>query len=344
MKVGELREKLAKLKKEEVIKLAVEFYKRVSKENKEYYGLDDMVDNPPKKKEKATKKTAQTLPEVEAEVTTFIEHVRAGYYFDHNKIVPRKERINWRFKVKRWYKVLISKKIKEGNLQIQADLLTQLYVLMCEAAGYHHFSTTDPFQSIGLEQTDFCKTVLTFIGEAEGKRVLADKGIDLVIKNDADANTFTSSLMDELVEALDIPDLKYEAIEKIRKLTAKNGFLPPSPKEKKKPVFLSSARRDAYRQERIHNNYSKLVFRLYMSLYEEERGIEYYKIQYYEKNEEVKLYILIDLLFEHKKMEPIRREIEKGIEQGIKPRKNLMKMLNYIKEKNELPKFMNYFE
>lgn len=340
MKVGELREKLGKLKKEEVIKLAVEFYKRVSKENKEYYGLDDMVDNPPKKQEKATKKIAQTLPEVEAEVTTFIEHVRAGYYFDHNKIVPRKERINWRFKVKRWYKALIGKKIKEGNLHVQADLLTQLYVLMCEASGYHHFSTTDPFQSIGIEQTDFCKTVLTFMGEAEGKRILADKGIDLIIKNDADANTFTSSLMDELVAALNIPDLKYEAIEKARKLTAKNGFLPPSPKEKKKPVFSFSSRRDEYQQERRHNNYTELVFRLYMSLYEEERGIEYYKIQYYRKDEEIKLYVLIRLLFEYQKPGLIRRELETAIKEGIEPRKNLLDLLEHIKENDALPKYM----
>jgi len=342
MKVGELREKLGKLKKEEVIKLAVEFYKRVPKAKREYYDLDELISNPTTKKEKTAKTTALTLPEVEAEVTTFIEHVRAGYYYDHNKIVPRKERINWRFKVKRWYKALIGKKIKEGNLHVQADLLTQLYVLMCEAAGYYHFSTTDPFQSIGVAQVEFYKTVLTFIGEAEGKSALVEKGIDLIIQNGLDRETLYSELMLELVEALNIPDLKYEAIEKTRKLTAKNGFLPP-PKEEENRKFYASSKVDFYQKER-HNNYTELVFRLYMSLYEHERAIEYYKAQHYNRDEEIKLYILISLLFGYKKTDLVRREIEMGIKQGIEPRKNLIKMLEYTKEKNALPKAMNYFK
>ncbi len=336
MKVGELREKLDKLKKEEIIKLAVEFYKLVPKAKKEDYSLDDLINNPSEKKVKATKAKVG-LPEVEAEVTTFVEHVRAGYYYEYNKIVPKKERSTWRFKVKRLYKALINKNIQEGNLQVQSDLLTQLYVLMCEAAGYYHFSTTDPFQSIKVTQVEFYKTVLTFIGEAEGKMALVEKGIDLIIQNDLDRETFYSELMSELVEALDIPNLKYEAIEKARKLTAKNGFL-PSAKKKEKIVFSSSGD-DFYQSER-HNNYTELVFMLYMSLYEHEEAIQYYQTHHYEYNEEVKLYILISILFRYQKPDLIRREIETAIEQGIKPRQNLLSLLKHIKENDKLPKYM----
>ena len=50
MKVAELREKLSQLKKEDIIKLSVEFYKLIPKAKKEDYDLDAFINIPNKKK------------------------------------------------------------------------------------------------------------------------------------------------------------------------------------------------------------------------------------------------------------------------------------------------------
>lgn len=339
MKVGELREKLNKLKKEEIIKLAVEFYKRVPKAKKEDYALDDLINNPSQKKAKVVKSTT-SLFELQFDVDTFVEYAREQYYFAPNQYVSKRERPKWRFKAKRFYKELTNRNLQDGDLQVQAELLSQLYEVLCEACGIIYFNTDDPFRSVGVAQTEFYKSVLTLMEEAEGKSALVEKGIDLIIQNHLDRETLYSGLMRQLVEAINVPDLKYDAIEKTKELTTKNGFSPPVKNPKKR---FSHTKRD-YQQERRHNNYTELVFRLYASLHEYEEAIKYYKKHHYQSDAEVKLYILISLLFTHKKMDLVRREIETGIEQGIKPRENLMKMLDYIKEKNELPKFMNYFE
>ena len=36
----------------------------------------------------------------------FLDCAKAGYYSSPNKVIPKKERSNWRFKVKRYYKEL----------------------------------------------------------------------------------------------------------------------------------------------------------------------------------------------------------------------------------------------
>lgn len=339
MKVPELREKLSKLKKEEVVKLAVEFYKRVPKAKKEDYALDNLINNPNEKKAKVVKSKV-SLFELEFEVSTFIEYAEEQYYFAPNQYVSKRERPKWRFKVKRFYKDLTNRNLQEGDLEIQSELLSKLYELMCKACGYTLFNTDNPFRSVGVTQTEFYKSVLTLMEEAEGKSALVEKGIDLIVQNYLDRETVYSGLMRQLVEALNIPDLKYDAIEKAKELTIKNGFSPSGKKSKGKSRYATTD----YQQQRRHNNYTELVFRLYASLHEYEEGIKHYKKHHYQSDAEVKLYILISLLFNHKKPELICREIETGIKQGIKPRENLIKMLDYIKEKDALPKFMNYFE
>lgn len=123
MKVGELREKLAKLKKEEVTKLAVEFYKLVPKSKKEDYDLDGLINNPQKKK-KTQSKDQVSLETLQQDINTFITNAKNQYYLSSNRIVPKKERSTWRFKVKRWYKELIKTNRRDSDLSLQAQLLT----------------------------------------------------------------------------------------------------------------------------------------------------------------------------------------------------------------------------
>jgi hypothetical protein len=92
MKVPELREKLAKLKKDEIIKLAVEFYKLVPKSKKEDNDLDKLIENPTQPKVSIKISKDIDWNELETEINQFISDAKDQYYLAPNKIISKKER------------------------------------------------------------------------------------------------------------------------------------------------------------------------------------------------------------------------------------------------------------
>lgn len=336
MKVAELREKLGKLKKEEVLKLAVEFYKLVPKAKKEDYDLDGLINNPTEKKSKTKRNTTSlSLFEIEYQVTTFIADAKEQNYISPNRTVPKKERATWRFKVKKWYKELINTKRPDADINAQAELLKKLYELLCESCRYQYFTAHDTFQSVGIDQSVFYHSVLELLQEVEGKSALINQGIGLIVDNYLNRYTLYSTLMIELISLLDIPDLKYQGIDKAKLMIGKTNFIPTS---KKKRYSFSSNNR--FEKERRNNNLTELVFRLYASLFEYDNAITFYEKNHYQRDSEIKLYILISLLLRHRQKDLILQEMEKAIADGIKPRENLLKLVEKIKTTGELPQYM----
>jgi hypothetical protein len=335
MKVAELRAKLAKMKKEEITKLAVEFYKLVPKAKKEDYGLDNLINNPNEKKQTANAKSQLGLADMEAEIKQFLEHARAQYYLAPNRIVPKKERSKWRFKVKRWYKELTNRKREDFNLAKQSELLLELYELISEACGYEYFSAYDPFQSIGITQSEFFRATISLMQEAEGKNETLKKGINLIMDNYLSRESLYSFMMREFIATLSVPALREKGIEIVKSLIIQNGFTPP--KDKKNRWFSSNSE---FLKEEKHNNLTEFGFRLYVSLHETEEGIKFYQANHYSLREEVKLYILVSLLFEERKKKEIKTVIEQGIKNGIEPRDKLLIMLKGINENDQLPQYM----
>lgn len=339
MKVGELREKLSNLPKEEIIKLASEFYKLIPKSKKEDYGLDSMINNPKKKttKKSISKVVKLSLAEIEKEVDKFIINAREQNYLVPNRVIPKKERSTWRFKVKKWYKELINTKRDDSNLGKQAKVLSNLYEIICESCGYEYFSAYDSFESIGISQADFYKSVLILLNESGGKLELIEKGIPLILDNHLNRYTLYSGLMRVFLEFMDLSDLKYKCISKVEQLIKQTNFV-PKPKEQKSWVMFSDG--TEYRKESKNNNLAELGYRLYFELGEYEEGIEFYKSNYYSFSEEVKLYVLIRLLFEGQHKKYILKEIEESKKNGVEPRKKLMDLYRELKDKNEFPKYM----
>ena len=106
MKVNELREIIKKYKKEEQEKIIVELYKRIPKEKKEEYSIDEFIKNLDVKVEKED--TQISIESLEKEVTYFLQCASNELYAIPNKIIPKNERSKWRFKVKTFYKQLNS--------------------------------------------------------------------------------------------------------------------------------------------------------------------------------------------------------------------------------------------
>ena len=334
MKVGELREKLAKKSQGELIKLASEFYKLIPKEKKEDYDVDGMVNNQEVKGAKKVKDSKNlSIIELEHEIVEFIKNAKDQLYLYPNKQVSKKERSTWRFKVKKWYKELINLKRQDANGEKQLELLSNLYELLCESCNYQYFSAYDTFESIKIDQDDFYKSVLELIKAVKGKKGLIEKGVDLILNNPLNRYTLYSGLMMVLIEELDIPDLKNGAIEYVKQLLKQDNYQAPE-----KSSWESSS--EEYRQEERNNNLSELGLRLCISLSEMQKGIQLFKDNYYYRDEEIKLYVLISILMRYKEKDQIRRELELAMQKGIQPREKLLNLLKTIKEENTLPNYL----
>ncbi len=340
MKVDELRVKLFNLEKSDIIKLAVEFYKLVPKAKKEDYNLDTLINTPSVPKEKSSAKVApRTITDIEAEVKAFIVNAKAQNYIESNSTIPKKERATWRFKVKAWYKELINGKIMDSDIAKRAEIIKDLYELLCESCHYSYFSADDTFESVGVSQTDFFQSVLILIEKSEGTIGLVNKGLGLIVNNNLNGFTLYSYLMDEWIDRLQIPEAKYDALELTKKMLIENNFKPPTAQSKRFSYYGNDANNE-YRMRAKNNNLAEMGFRLHSSLLEYDEAIQFYKNHAFETDNEVKLYVLIHLLFSLRLKDYIKAELDAAVKKGEQLRESLLNLKKTIETKNALPDYM----
>lgn len=333
MKVPELREKLAGLSKEDIAKLAVEFYKLIPKSKKEQFDIDGMVASPGKKSGPVKKNEELSILEMGNEIKSFVANARGMCYISPNRFVPKKERSTWRFKAKKWYKELIKTNRADENLELQASLLKDLYELLCESCEYQYFTAFDTFESVGVAQTEFLASLIDMHHKAIGKPNSLEICIRLVVDNALNRYTLYSELMDIVISKHNTIDMLNRGIEISKALLQEHEQKTKNHDKKKSGFSLLSD----YSIKEKYNNLVEFVLRFYLSLYENDHGISYFNALYKETNPEVRLYVLVRVLLEHKLADEIRAEMESKIQSGVKPREGLIKLLDIIKAGNPLP-------
>ncbi len=331
MKVGELREKLAKYKKEELIKIAAEFYKQLPKAKKE--ALQNLIENPAAKPTPVLK-VGLTLEELKIETEAFIINAKEGNYIKPNQMVPKKDRSKWRFLVKRLHKALSKHNRPDKDLGLQAQLLSGLYGVLCQAESLSYFTTPYPFSSVGISKDKFFESILFLIELNEGKAAVVNKGIELMYTHNFGGYYEYKSLQAVFEGFLTIPDLKYQAIEKTTQLLKNNGFAPPK-KNSKKSYYAYN--REKKNREKKNNNLATLGFAMHIGLFEYDEAIAFFDQHYYENEEEVKLYILVKLLFDEGLKDQIKQQLKQAIKRGVQPRQRLMDLLKVILTDDALP-------
>ncbi len=232
--------------------------------------------------------------------------------------------------MKKWYKELINKEREDKDIETQAKLLCDLYSLLCESCMFIYFSGYDSFSSVGVEQIDFYKSVIDLLQEDKGKIDSLKTSIELIINNELNRYTLYSNLMIEFINTLDNVDLKYKAIQITEEVFKNLNY-----KSIKNRPDLNS-----YKIKDTKNNLAELGLRLYLKLYEIEKGIDFFYKYYNEENKEIKLYVLIRILFYEKETQKIKEELQKAIKNGIELRDSLINLLEYINKNNDLPNFI----
>ena len=339
MKLTEVKSYLAGHSEEQLRVAITEIYKAIPKSVKESKDIDSIIKNPDDFIQSRQKGAIrQRIPDIESlksNTETFIQFAKNGYYLSPNSFVSKKERPKWRFTVKRLYKELILSSQYESKLNLATELLEKLYNLLSYSCKYTLFNSYDSFQSVGIEQKNFFNRLLFLKYQIEPKRTFIDNALKLMINNTANRYTLYSSLIEVILSYLKTTDLLEMAIEE-------NDTLLQI--EKEKPVSKSADGYSKYEKERNINNLAEFGFYCYAKLFEMDKAIECFKRNWIEFNEEVKLFVLLRLLFSLNQKECFLREYEEAIHKGVKPRRELNKMYHFTKESGQLPEYFGWIE
>ncbi len=160
MKVAELKEKIEPYKAAQLRRLVVEMYKAMPKALKEGHGIDELIGNPMSGRKKQNAEVPPDIGFLSWEGEQFVDDAYNQYYFAPNSVVPKRERPKWRFIALRLFKQLNKAAADPENAAEAAGLLEKLYGMLCYSCDYVLFSAYDPFQSVGIAQSEFLQAAL----------------------------------------------------------------------------------------------------------------------------------------------------------------------------------------
>jgi len=216
MKVAELRKLVAGHSAEDLRALVVELYKALPKKRKEDEDLQGMLRRPGEIREIRKTRREPRRPDMGAliyDVESFLHAARNQLYFAPNRIIPKRERSKWRFRVKRFVKDLLAAAEAPEDLPEAARLLEELYGVLCTASTQWLFPSEDPFRAVGISQPDFLVHVLTLRQASEPPGDFVRRGLTLALESELDRATVHADLMVALLEHLKTPALRELALE-----------------------------------------------------------------------------------------------------------------------------------
>ncbi len=329
MKIAELRAVLKKHSKPELEFLVAELYKLVPNAKKEDYQIDQLIQKPVKEKKVIKKTLGRPIEDIAIDVKFFHENAIAQNYLIPNKIISKKERPKWRFVVKRLFKEIIEAE-KNANATLRCGQELQvLYETLTHACAWQIFSAYDPFESVGIAQTDFFEQIVKFYRKSMDIGDFITKGIRLVIDNELNRYTLYRNLMELFIIYCETAPMKELAIEKLKELwEIKNK---------------QHAKKDSWRNEEFYkneklNNYTEFIFRFHGHLFNFEEAIKFFNANFIDRDAEIKLYVLIRLLFGFNEKDLIKRELKAN--KGIDLRDSLVDLLNFIEQNDKLPDYL----
>lgn len=283
MLVKELRKEIEKYDKKELSDIIVELYKKIPKSKKEDYDIDNYIKDITSK-EKPKRGKVLTIDELKEEINTFIYYVDNDYYASGNKVISKKERSTWRFKVKRYYKELNKYSPDTDDGRIATFLLIELFKRVSLGSCYLKFSNWETFRAIGISQGEYYDTII--------KRILAngyvkdnlEKSIDL-LNVEKDPYGWSNDMMDVFISSLKTIDTKYLSID----------ILKNKVNDIKNKIAINKRDRD-YELEEQHNRFIEGIVQLYFILNEVEEGVRYFHKNYTYYDKEIKEYVLLNIM------------------------------------------------
>lgn len=334
MKINEVRSQIKNYTKEEMQTLVTEMYKAIPKKVKEEKEIAKLIKDPQYFKGKRKKSNdvveVSNIESLVQEVHIFIEHANLQYYIAPNRIVPKKDRAKWRFKVKKFYRDLLSAfQVPEYRESI-VECMENLYKLLCYASGYYVFTSSEPFNTINISQDEFLKQILVMKKEIADPRSWVTDCIHLVLDNRDDHSYDRLGLHDTFVDLLHTAPLVEIAIVEAKQLQSSLEKQRPNQKKTNFDYELDQL-------ELNINNIVEFVFLCHVKLHEWDEGISYWNRYYKEYDAEISVFRLLYLLETFNRLDEWKQEYKRAVQSGIKVRDRLIIQHNFIKEYGRFP-------
>jgi hypothetical protein len=244
--------------------------------------------------------------------------------------VPKSERPKWRFKAKRFFKEINAAVADRANLEEASNM--RLYEMLCYACDYVLFNAFDPFQSMGIAQTEFLDAVLGLKAEHLELREFIGQGLRLVASSRLSRETIGASLAQVLINRLRTPESLEQAIEQAAALYAQ-----PDPASEEARGRGGGDGGRAYQSREQRNRLAEFGFLAYAKLSDYDKAIDFLRGHYAAADEEVVLYLVLHWLRALDQKALWLREYEQAIQAGIKPRHSLSKAYDQLKAHGQLP-------
>ena len=328
MKIAEVRNIISQLRKEELQTIIAEMYKSMPNKLIESKQIDSLLKQPSYfiEAKKASVKTV-VVPDADdviGEAEEFIDYAYKQYYFAPNQFVHKKDRPKWRFIAKRLYRDLQKCAQSEDSRTDVAETLGKLYQMLCYACRYYLFSSTDPFQSMGVEQAEFLRNVIALKRKADRSEQWIPDVVRLLIGGDVDSQTLHTELMDVILEFTDNAPLKETLLEHCALLRKQieDQYLAA--------MKLKSKRLDEYEFRSKFEKLSLLQLKCGIQLGEYDDAIQSFKEHYSKPYDEISLYVLLEWLEHYQLRDYWVREYQAAGNAGIVPRPGLVKKYESI--------------
>ncbi|MBI2918653.1 MAG: hypothetical protein HYY01_11780 [Chloroflexi bacterium] len=329
MKLSEVRNVLEKYSEDQLRVVIARLYRAIPKAIREEKDIDRIIADPEAsiQSRNGNRQTAPDIEDLRDEADRFVEDAYNQYYFAPNRFVSKRDRPKWRFIVKRLCKDILASAADDNSMPEAAQLLEKLYRLLCYSCAYTLFSAHDSFESVGIEQKEFFRRVLTLKYQYEDRNAFIENALLLMVNNPLNRYTLHEDLMAVILEFAKTPDLKEMTIGHCSDLMETIRSKPLTPEE----------RQWGYERTEKLNSLTKMAFLCYARLYEYANAVSYFKKNYCNDDEEVALYVMLRLLYGLNQKELFLQEYEKALANGVRPRASLRETYRFTKEKGELP-------
>ena len=155
--------------------------------------------------------------------------------------------------------------------------------------------------------------------------------LQLIVEQGVDRETLPSSLLITLLEELPNAPLKEQAIEICQQLVEEyeEKFAQLQSSKKSNYSFASSSK---YEERQKLNSLVEMIFILQSTLAEKEQAVQYFQQHHLENDPEIKLYVLLREIKGYQHTEDWLQVYERALNEGVKPRRDLTREYNYIKQ------------
>lgn len=321
MYIKEVREDIKKYSRKDLEQLVVELYKQIPKAKREEHQTDKMItDMHQLKVDKKKAPPKRPFADLAAEIHDFIVLAKEQYYFKPNRLIPKKERSNWRFTVINFVKELDSYTPSDPNYAASTDLFIDLYEILSYASAYWTFVSDEPFAAIKITQREFIEKICLRLFHKEYNEMNIERILTLVLESPTDRESLTSYNLEGILSHLSTNPVKELTLEVIDRLL--NSY-------KKHYQAQPQNSNEQYQFKYYIQALAEFYLRIQIDLSNVNAGIAYFNTHYPQKNSEIKLFIILSTLESFELYEPYVATYEAALKKRIKPRDELVAKFNF---------------